>query len=97
MRKLIIFGVSAAAVTLAAASLMPGSANAMTAASPAQLGTAADAGLAQPAAYVCRIHPWGRRCFWRPGPYYGAYGAYGWYRPWGWRHGWAWHRGGRHR
>jgi hypothetical protein len=82
-----------AAAVLASAAFAPTLGHAAVGAGAAALQGAAQSALVEDVAYVCRWRPWGRTCFWRPGPY-AAYGFYvGPRRHW-WgprRHWWGWH------
>lgn len=87
MRR-IVLATAATLALLAAGSLAPGRAEAMTISTPAGIAAAVDAtGLAQDVAYVCRrvwrCGPygcgWRRACWWTGGPRYYGPGPY-------WRH-----------
>ena len=89
MRR-IILGAAAALAGMAAGSLAPTSAEAMTVSTPAGIAAAVNAnGLTQDVAYVCRrvwrCGPygcgWRRNCFYTGGGYYGRgyYGRRGYY------------------
>lgn len=86
---------SASLAVLAAGSLLPTSADAMTLAAPAGVQAAINENsLAQDVAYVCRRVwrcgyygcGWRRACYYTPGYYGGGYGYYGpprrYYRRW---------------
>lgn len=85
MRR-IILAAAATLTVLAAGSLAPGRAEAMTVSTPAGIAAAVDANrLTQDVAYVCRrawrCGPygcgWRRRCWWTGGPGYYGRGYYG--------------------
>ena len=92
MRKLVM-SIGAAAVLAFAGAFAPTSSHAAVNTGAAALqGKVEQSSLADNVAFICRWRPWGRTCFWGPGPY-AAYGFVGprWHR-WGWRHGWGWRR-----
>jgi hypothetical protein len=101
MTRNILLAGALAAGFVAAASLAPGSANAMTLTTPAAAAKAiAEHGAVEQVRYVCRRvwTRWGWResCRWRPGPRYGyygygyrPYGYYGYYRPYRPRYWWG--------
>ena len=79
MRKFLL-SLTVAAVTVAAASLAPGRAEAMTVGTaPGIQAALADGSLTTDVVYVCRHRYWSSRrvCWWRPGGYLA--------RPWRWR------------
>jgi hypothetical protein len=91
MRRILV-SLAAAAAFVAAASLAPGRAEAMTVGTvPGIQDALAETSLTEDVAYVCRHRYWSSRrvCWWRPGRYYGYYGGYrpyyrpyyGYYRP----------------
>jgi hypothetical protein len=89
MRRLAM-SMGAAAMLASAAAFASTPGHAAIGAGPAALeGAIQQSKLAEDAAYICRWRPWGRTCFWRPGPY-AAYGFYVGPRRhwWGWRRGW---------
>jgi hypothetical protein len=84
MQKILLTGALLAGF-VAAASLAPSSANAMTISTPAAAAKAvADQGAVEQVRYVCRRvwtrWGWRRSCSWRPNRVYGGYYGYG-YRP----------------
>jgi len=98
MRR-VVLAIAATFAILAADSLVPNRAEAMTVTTPAGLQAVVDGNtLLEDVAVVCRrawrCGPWGcgwRRACWRTAPYYGGYGYYGYGGPYygrPWRRYW---------